>query len=341
MEVHRVVNRLCRSNTLYNLVKRIGLPRRVAPDKVYLVAGVPRSGTTWLAEALSKELQAKMLDEPLHLNRYPYLREEEIAEWRTTLPPDVKRPDLRKHLSRAFQGRLPGYYVFPTSSPGKQLYKYLFDQRLIVKTVRIGRLLPWLRRCFSNIGGIVYSFRHPCAVVASQLNYEGGSVWGNRKVADLDLELLELLPDEISRKLKVAVANASSTVEALAVQWCLDNYFPLNQGFDPCHVTLTTYEELLLNPNEFHRITQILGWDRRHSRVALSTKDPSHSASDDLRDPYAQISKWREKLTTSQIDAILQVVEAFGVHLYTEDVEPNLKHLRSSAGVAVRSSAGL
>jgi hypothetical protein len=322
MYFNKYVDKFLKSNKVNHVLGIVGLPRLVPLSGVTLVGGAPRSGTTWLAETLSVQIGAKMLDEPLHLSRYPYLKNEAGIGWRPSLDANDVNQSLKIHLEEALAGQLPGLYTFPSPHLIDQLKTYLTGNKLIVKTVRSGQLVSWLGEHFNHVRGLVYTLRHPCAVVASQLHYEHGE-WRNRSTSSASVPFLERLPRCKADSIRVALEQVDTIEEVLAIQWCVDNYLAVEKGISPFRGTFTTYEELLLNPkSELERILGTLGYKEEGSEDVYDK--PSHSASKDLHDPRKQLSKWRNKLNANQIDRILNAVDAFGIKVYTDSLTPHL-----------------
>lgn len=332
MYTHPISIRICKSRKFNSLLRLVGLPRSIERNNVWIVAGAPRSGTTWLAETLGARIGAKMLDEPLNVGRYPELRSIPDFSGRMKLSEKDEHPQLHSHLDAAFRGQLPGLYTFPDEAVWRQLALYLTGSKLVVKMVRAGQLWPWLTARFKDCAGLVYIVRHPCAVIASQLRYKHGGGWSTKRVPSVDGVVADALPTNVLRRVKHTTAKASSVVEALAVQWCLDNYLPLAAGSASGNRIVITYEDLLLNPEqEMMRIINAIGHDNQKVRPG-PINEPSHSVSEDLRSPTRQISKWKKQFTPDEVDAIMGIVEAFGLNLYTHDVRPHRPLAEDLAG---------
>jgi hypothetical protein len=191
----------------------------------------------------------------------------------------------------------------------------------VVKLVRSGQMLPWLGNNFGAIAGMVYTFRHPCAVIASQLDYKYGQAWRDNPTPALSPQLEDVLPGQVVNGIRKTLNGEGSVVESLAVQWCLDNYLPLVQGIPFSNAVRTTYENLLMDrEQEMGKIAGALKLDL--DVHGASPSKPSHSVSKDLLKPTAQLEKWKSKLDGSQVDAILRIVNLFGITLYDRSCLP-------------------
>ena len=138
-----------------------------------VVTGSPRSGTTWLSELFRELPGYKMLNEPLNLNSSVLARDVDRLEWRTHLLPETAAPEVEDLLHRALTGRVaaPHMWRFRASTAVGRLVETVMNRNLVVKLIRAGRMLPWFSKRFP-VRTIVSIFRHPCAVVASQMNYQ-------------------------------------------------------------------------------------------------------------------------------------------------------------------------
>ena len=293
-----------------------------------VVTGSPRSGTTWLAELLREMPGYKQLNEPLHLDSAPRAREVQGLKWRTYVPENDDFPELEGLLHDAFTGREGSTWKWrlKDSNPLRQVYQHATRRKLIVKLIRAGRMLPWVTKRFP-VRALVSTFRHPCAVVASQLNY-GWSVSRYPEPTDLQ-ETLGQFPNEIERMFGSVLANIDSPAGVLAAVWCIDTYMTLHQPvYRPWIVT--TYEDLLeRRTTEVHRILDALG-EPVPQGLDAQLNEPSHSAADDLTvdDIERQLSKWQQRLDADQIDTVLSLVDTFGLTVYTEERRPNHQRLR-------------
>lgn len=293
-----------------------------------VVTGSPRSGTTWLAELLREMPGYKQLNEPLHLDSAPRARAIQSLQWRTHVPEDSNFPELESLLHDAFTGREGATWKWrlKDSNPLRQVFRHATRRKLIVKLIRAGRMLPWVTKRFP-VRALVSTFRHPCAVVASQLNY-GWSVSRYPEPDELQ-ETLGQFPDEIENMFGSVLAQIDSPAGVLAAVWCIDTYMTLHQSvYRPWVVT--TYEDLLeRRTTEAHRILDSLG-EPLPKQLDAQLNEPSHSASDDLTvdDIEKQLRKWQKRLDADQIDTVLSLVDAFGLTIYTEEPRPNHQRLR-------------
>ena len=296
---------------------------RGAVEDAVMVAGTPRSGTTWLAELLATLPGYKHLDEPLHLNNPapPDL------DWRTYVAPDARRPRLRTYLERVFRGQARGHYKTEADSRVGRVVELCRHPSVVAKFVRAHRLLHWIDEIF-DLRGIVILVRHPCAVVASQLDYEHSETndWAQASPGEkVETVLAGSLPDSLVNRFAPLVRDLDTGEEVLAALWAVDTYCALRlHGDPPGHIV--AYEDLVASPREtLNSVFASLG--ATPPTAALEHIDvPSDSAASDLHreNTRRQLSKWRRKLTDGQANRILSVVRAFDLDLYSEDLRPAL-----------------
>lgn len=298
-----------------------------------VVAGAPRSGTTWLAELL-RELPGryKLLNEPLQLDWNP--RAEEVGfNWRTRISPGEDRPELAGYIADALEGKIdygPSWH-FRNDHPLREIYEHATHRQLVVKFCRAGRMLHWLSEK-SDVRGIVLIIRHPCAVIASRLNTEV-EAWQPRNVSSISIRdrFGNEAPEHILQDLQELPQAVDSWVGHLAVQWSLDYYFSFYQHSRTTENypwVLTSYERLFVErEKELSRVVNALGGSVTQKMRTQISNASEFSADDFQFDAQHQLTKWREELTEDQIETILRVADAFGMGFYTDKAVPDFEQL--------------
>jgi hypothetical protein len=171
---------------------------------------------------------------------------------------------------------------------------------------------------------MIFLIRHPCAIVASQLDYEHGETnyWAQASPDDnVETVLAGSLPDPLVERFRPLIRDLETREEVLAAIWAVDNYCALcRHGGPPGPVV--AYEDLTASPHETLRsVFSDLG-ETPPDSAFQKIDTPSDSAASDLHqdDVHRQLSKWKRKLTDEQIDRILSVAHAFDLDLYSEDL---------------------
>lgn len=290
-----------------------------ATNDPMIICGQPRGGTTWLAEVMADK-KTGLIWEPLHpklmekfkhtkklgndLGNFPYLPEDQ----------DDKRlvEFFNKILKVEF---LPYDYI---SWPKKVNRNLMNKEQWIVKFCRANRLLPWMVKNL-DCRPPIYLLRHPCAVVSSQLRHNAfdqmGSLYKRENGVYNDLFL----------KYEDLLKSVKSPVGKLAAWWAMDNILPLTHPENNKQWITVTYEELISeSESSFQHLYERLGLSMPDDLFSKINKPSSTTK------PGAQVLQggnqlegWRNKLTSSQIEEILDIVHGFGIELYNEELEPD------------------
>lgn len=308
--------------------------KKIDIEDTILLVGTPRSGTTWLMEIFRAIPGYVSLFEPINPIFFPEAYKIGF-EARKYLPTDYNWPEGKTYLKKTFSGgsytRVPLYQLKP-----EMIMHRLLGNKLIVKSIGLNRLLPWITKNF-NLRAIFFIIRHPCAVISSQLKtgYCGyhlntkpySDIFPNAsnvyeeasKIPSLDTSLLERL-----KKIK-------TKEEVLAATWCLDNYIPLSQP-KPHPWKFVVYEKIVIGGEKAVRyLFNEIGEENIPKSVVKNLRVPSLLAPRDelkvVKNTDKQLSKWKKALSKEQIERILSVVSDFGLDFYTENIEPDYNRL--------------
>jgi hypothetical protein len=276
-----------------------------------------------------------MIGEPLHLHSSSLAESNGELEWRTYLELKDSSESIERLLSRALTGRVGESHMwcFESTTRAGMILEVITTQKMVVKIIRASRMLPWLASTFP-VRAIVSIFRHPCAVISSQL--KPGTAWhgATPPIQDkLEKRFLGRLPQSIVSRFGSVLKKTDSIASYLAAVWSLDTFMAL-QGPIRRPWLITTYEDLVEHPKEeMSRLLKHLG-----EPMPSTMRDRFHTASETastdlvLDDTKAQLSKWRSRLTDEQIEEILRVVRGFGLDFYSRDLRPDVERLKDMAG---------
>lgn len=257
-----------------------------------VVAGCPRSGTTWLAEMLSTIPNSCIIMEPLNLGWVPESRMVGLS-WRTQIGPDQDWPEVEDYVRRALTGRILNTATLSRAHP----VQILRCRHWIVKFVRANRLLGWLTRRFPTRPPVLL-IRHPCAVVASQLRV--GSAWEAAAPGDL------------------------------ARLWCEDYSAPLS--LPPPHPWIPVFYERLVRDGkaELERVFGGLGFELpRAATDRLKVPSSTTRAGSPVLTGEDPTSSWQSDLPGDVIEEVLQVVKESGLDFYSDKPEADYGRLGS------------
>jgi len=192
-------------------------------------------------------------------------------------------------------------------------------KRLVIKFVRGNLLLEWLALNMEVTRPILV-IRHPCAIVASQLN-KGWSAWG--WPAGKNHPYLDEYP-----AIREKCRRLTEPEEYAALTWCIRYHAPL-MSRKPYPFVLVSYEKLVMDgENEIKRICDAVDipfTDDLVSRL-LKPSDTVESNSQIVagKDPLAG---WASALSEKQVNNILAVLKIFDMDFYTKDLQPDYEKL--------------
>lgn len=304
------------------LVARGGTRRPVEQNLV--VSGVPRGGTTWLAEVLGGISRSALLYEPLNLDGKEAAARGLSASPRLRfVPPEGEWPEGETFLRKL----LTGERIVPRTLRHTGLREALAAETWIVKLVVGSRLLRWLAETFP-LPPPVLLLRHPCAVVASRIRLG----WKERAVRPHAAPgLLDGRP-ELERLLE----GLETPEERMAADWCLDVHAALSTP-EPHPWTVVTYEELVVRG--VPTLGRIFGaWGRNvpeASVARLRTPSATTATGAGVLEGAGLLAGWTRQLEGEEVERILSVVSAFGLDFYGPDPEPDHRRIPGHPGVGI------
>lgn len=291
-----------------------------AVSATVVVSGVPRGGTTWLAEVLACVPGTRIVFEPLTgttLQRHadlPFTNRQNIpehAEW----------PEAESYLRRVLSG-----HCFRRGMLLPRLFSFEHCPQILVKFCRLNRMLPWFVRRF-DVRPPVLLVRHPCAVVASQLRARRWQRYpASYRVPDARYS-------EFFEPYRPILDRIREPEERLAAMWCLDHIVPLRHPQNDRDWITVSYEALVLDgPRQLDRIFARLGVEQPQG-VEDQLHRPSATAPHDamILTGGNLLTGWRQALDAGQVRRILDMVNRFGLgDLYGEALEPQYERLYAS-----------
>ncbi|XOV91905.1 MAG: sulfotransferase domain-containing protein [Bacteroidota bacterium] len=289
--------------------------------KKVIIAGIPRGGTTWLAELFSAVPNSAYIHEPLNLGR---IRQVQYLKFhsRQYIPSDAKWEEAKNFMHDLVNGKIinPALLIHNQDIPA-----LLRSEYLVLKFCRLNQMLPWFTKNVETLKPI-YIIRHPCAVVYSQMNH--GAFKYN-----IDFPYVFKAPggpfnNDLYKTIEKEIYPLKSIEEVLALHWCLDS-MPLYQMENNSSWTTVAYEEGILNQDTFidklfssNKIEIPSDIERRLAKPSYSTQKNNR-----LRDGSSQLKKWKDKLTKTSINKIFDVLKFFGHDVYSSDLEPDYSKL--------------
>ncbi|MEQ9426690.1 MAG: sulfotransferase domain-containing protein [Cyclobacteriaceae bacterium] len=315
---------------------RSELPDCVIHDNVYVFAQ-HRGGSTWIAEILNQIPESAVITEPLWRGKFLTNGElplqsvgkcDEIREldfyYQQPIPEGAEWPEAEEFFRRLFKLEVCklGLYLDHKFSHLKSYKSFIF------KFCFGNQLMPWLVQKF-NIKAILL-VRHPCAVVQSQMQMPYWDLVRRHpefKVTDFRYNEVYLKYEHVLRQIKTPEEN-------LAAHWCFNMLATLKDPNNNKKWLTVAYENLYENYDQ--EIDRIFQWIDRPiaQRVGSLNFKPSRyteSYSLEYIKSGNQLNIWKERLDKDQIKRILQIVEAFEIDGYSDNVLPDLKAIYGSS----------
>jgi hypothetical protein len=330
--------------------------RRGAGEGIILVAGVPRSGTSWMGKIFDSHPETLYLHEPdkhIHLRDVPMLLPVEPREGLDAFLQQVlanrspgvtgKLPAFTKsyrssarHLARIAAGY--GVRALPRRLADRLRVPDLIDPgvrrgsepRLVWKSINSVGRLGALARVLPSARCILL-LRHPCGQIASVLRgYASGQIQGTPPSEQYGVFEMLLDTDQArARGLTLDALRAMHPVERMAWRWVLllEKAVADTAGLPNCRLQL--YEDLCAAPvpgaRELFGFTG-LGWHTRTEKFIRESTDGESERYFGLhKDPGRSATKWQRELSKADVRRIFDIVERSPVgRLYPEEkAEPS------------------
>ncbi|MGH9160600.1 MAG: sulfotransferase, partial [Vicinamibacteraceae bacterium] len=200
------------------------------------IAGMGRSGTTWVSNIVNYDQGYRDIFEPFLPAEVPEARAFGYHEYRRA---GDKVPEKEEVARRILAGRVSCAWT-DKFNPRR------FAQRRIVKDIRCNLMLGWLRRLRPGMP-MIFVLRHPLGIIRSWAKLGWGTSIGGGTDVDHIMAQQHLLEDfpkieELSRAI-----DRTNTFESTAFVWCVLHMVPLAQ-LDESKALMVRYEDLLGDP---------------------------------------------------------------------------------------------
>ncbi len=304
-----------------------------------IVAGFPRSGTSWLAKCLSFAPDFTYYREPDNFDR---VREAEQRFTNLYLTATHDDPAYRRLMTRACEGRVataftmredPGPLLGPLGRRGRAIgerlpFLFFRKQHVLVKLVFANLNLAWFSANIPNASQLCV-LRHPCGQFASwqRLGWEP-------KPADL-LANDRLVADHLHPFVDL-IRSAESFWERAGALWGATVHVIHRQTQADGGRRMVAYEWLCADPlARFAELYELMGmeWTPGAERGIGKGDVEGDTMTYSLHRPAAiQVDRWKDRVTPDQIESCRQFVEPFGLPYYP-DFEPYVETFSGEAPV--------
>jgi hypothetical protein len=283
---------------------------RPGTEATIVVAGVARSGTTWVGEILSVGLGYRIVFEPFHADKVSGFKGFNYLQY--------MRPGDEDSRLAAFSESVFSGAVRDPRWIDKQV-EFLRPRGRIVKDVRICLMLRWVREKFPRVP-IVFVLRHPCAVASSHSRLG----WSSERDLASMLEQPKLVEDVLGPHMDT-IRGAARPHEKHAVLWCVNNLVVLRHFADGgLHVCY--YEDLVEEPKAaVSELFEAVGRDYDPAVLASALRPSLTTSRGSAQLSGAQVANaWQSELTGEEAADVMEIVRSFGMdHLYRATGEPS------------------
>jgi len=303
-----MTNLVMTARALLRTFDKIAFDKEFDIKNTIMIAGAPRSGTTWLMEILCDIPGYTSLFEPLNPYCFPPVKEAGF-KLRTYNPSGYKNEKMYKYMFEILTGKITSLYPWYRFNISNLLNR-IHSKKLLVKFVRANRLLPWISEKF-DLRLILYIMRHPYAVISSQINTgftgyngeDGIDVIPDKNILLKELKTLNINNQNIIHKIE----NIRTKEEHLAFAWCLDHYVPYKYNTNKW-ITLK-YEDMLNSSSDIvNDLLKKIGEENHFNNVVRKISVKSFTT-----------IKRREELSQVQKDRISEVFSLFSFYVDEDD----------------------
>jgi hypothetical protein len=300
-------------------------------DATTFVAGMGRSGTTWVADIVNYDDRHRILFEPFLPHEVEEARPFEYIQYLSPQDTDSARV---KAARRILGGKIRHPWV------DRENRRLLYGRR-IVKDIRCNLMLGWLKAICPSMP-IILVMRHPLAVAASWLRLGWGvALEGARDDFSLitaQANLLADFPEIDDLRHRIAPDNP---FEKIIFEWCLFHWVPFKQ-FHVGEVILVFYENFLLTPQQavadlFSGLKKQVDYEQvhpvLHTQSSTNFLNRDSSRAGDLR-----LTDWKETLSARQIERAGEILAMFSLDgLHDEAGHPTGQNLFQIPRAVVRN----
>lgn len=277
-----------------------------------IVAGMGRSGTTWVADVINYDDTYRVMFEPFVAS---LVKEAEGFQYIQYLSPHSTDPLLTDRARLILAGKVRHEWV------DKNIHR-IFYRRRIVKEIRCNLMLGWLKK-IANHPPIVLVIRHPLQIAASWRKLQ----WTREQLGiDSILSQKTLLRDfsviaDVQKRI-----DPQDFVENIVFQWCIVHLVPsLHLKQNEAYAIF--YENLLAEPaHELPRLFQYLKkpFSRKILPQILSKPSWTNWLERDFKqDRSSLLNSWKDEFSMQQKRKADSILAAFALdHIYDKNGFP-------------------
>jgi Sulfotransferase family len=287
-----------------------------------IVAGFPRSGTSWLAKSLSFAKGFTYYREPDNVDRVP---EAEERFWTLYLTGEHDDPAYRSLMTRACAGRVATKFTM-REDPGPLVRAlgrghrvaerfpvlYFRKRDVLIKLVNANLNLAWFSANFPRARQ-VYVLRHPCG------QFESWRRLGWEPEPQQLLKNPRLVADHLEPFVDLIAAGRSFWERAGALWGAMTHVIHRQTRADGGRL-MVAYEWLCDDPvprfQDLYRRLDLTWSPRAEAFLRASDTDADPRTYSMKRPTARQIDQWKQLVSREDIEACRRFVEPFGLPYY-------------------------
>lgn len=306
------------------------------------LAGMPRSGTSWIGKIFDSSLDTAYYHEPdnyLLMNMPLAVDEDQFNLYENYLNTyidnilSIKNVSVRGKLpvfKKSYLSRFDQYLYSQSIYPAKLLAKVGINAPVLIKTNNKIIIPVW--KSIESIGrfGLITKalppqsksiliIRHPCGYASSVLRGERDGKFGKNVHSSEDYGLLEsLMGTESARKYNVSIKYLKTLepIERLTWGWVLFNEKALIEASNAHNSKLVIYDDLCLNPLKTAKdLFSFAGlkWSEQCRHFIESSTNSEYQSKSNYysvnRNPIFASSRWREELSVKEKHLVCNIVK--------------------------------
>lgn len=283
----------------------------------------PRGGSTWLAQTLNKIPDSALAWEPLfkyneyHINfgnpfAYPERHQVDI-DWNQYIPEGATWPEAELFFKKLFNREIVNLKLYryndlkSLSTASKFIFKFCFGNNL----------LPWLANNFEI--NPVFLIRHPCAVVASQLNFSAFD-WHKKNIKYN--YTMNTFGEEFYAPYREVLDSIKTVEERLAGEWAMSVLTSIRSAQNDHKWVTLTYENLVRDPeSSLNKIFSRYDIEKPEGVIEKMKETSFSKSSFGTKSNSERLGSWKKALTSKQVRLILNFTERMGVDFYSDSLE--------------------
>ncbi|RLA95394.1 MAG: hypothetical protein DRG83_18700 [Deltaproteobacteria bacterium] len=284
-------------------------------EKSIVIFATRRGGSTLLMEMIASQPGIDFIGEPLNLWRYrPYFdRLPHPPRGRFISLSQEEARQVRSYFEDLLSGRIK---AFNSWNPFHPTWSFRV-RRLVVKLFGANTLIDWLGKEFDI--EVLYLLRHSVPVALSCL----GLNWGNDAEAYLQNPYFreQILGSERAWFADEVLAKGSP-LEKFVLEWCLENFYPL-QVYKERPWSVLTYEEVISRPKQVSELICSrfdLPDPERMARIVGRPSGTTFFA--DVREaivkqgPQVMLGRWLKRVSQEELSRIQEILDVLGIRAY-------------------------